>query len=246
MQVTNDVALLDFEYNQSIIAKRHHLGKTDIKIVELFKIDNVTSITKSKENGELCKLSYKINLYTWDMYFCNKDFCPTANVPQIIAEFIDNFRIYKYIIILSRFRHSYFDFQRIGAVASLFGIDEISIQQGFCSNVSVTVTTVNGVSKSTIPIRTTESETSMTITMESPIITTDKSTIISDETITSISAKSEDILHNTTTMEIITDAAKKTTTSKSMPTGISTSIITENIELPSVANLSHVTTTAID
>ncbi|CAM4971530.1 unnamed protein product [Rotaria socialis] len=195
MQVTNDVALLDFEYNQSIIAKRHHLGKTDIKIVELFKIDNVTSITKSKENGELCKLSYKINLYTWDMYFCNKDFCPTANVPQIIAEFIDNFRIYKYIIILSRFRHSYFDFQRIGAVASLFGIDEISIQQGFCSNVSVTVTTVNGVSKSTIPIRTTESETSMTITMESPIITTDKSTIISDETITSISAKSEDILH---------------------------------------------------
>ncbi|CAF3726604.1 unnamed protein product [Rotaria socialis] len=141
---------------------------------------------------------------------------------------------------------SYFDFQRIGAVASLFGIDEISIQQGFCSNVSVTVTTVNGVSKSTIPIRTTESETSMTITMESPIITTDKSTIISDEAITSISAKSEDILHNTTTMEIITDAAKKTTTSKSMPTGISTSIITENIELPSVANLSHVTTTAID
>ncbi|CAM4966199.1 unnamed protein product [Rotaria socialis] len=208
MQVTNDVALLDFEYNQSIIAKRHHLGKTDIKIVELFKIDSTYDCSMQMSTQFLLKLEQVGSM-----------------------EYMTN---------------SYFDFQRIGAVASLFGIDEISIQQGFCSNVSVTVTTVNGVSKSTIPIRTTESETSMTITMESPIITTDKSTIISDETITSISAKSEDILHNTTTMEIITDAAKKTTTSKSMPTGISTSIITENIELPSVANLSHVTTTAID
>ncbi|CAM4971526.1 unnamed protein product [Rotaria socialis] len=157
MQVTNDVALLDFEYNQSIIAKRHHLGKTDIKIVELFKIDSTYDCSMQMSTQFLLKLEQVGSM-----------------------EYMTN---------------SYFDFQRIGAVASLFGIDEISIQQGFCSNVSVTVTTVNGVSKSTIPIRTTESETSMTITMESPIITTDKSTIISDETITSISAKSEDILH---------------------------------------------------
>ncbi|CAF2109069.1 unnamed protein product [Rotaria magnacalcarata] len=33
---------------------------------------------KPTENGELCKLPYKINPYTWDMYFCNKGFCPTA------------------------------------------------------------------------------------------------------------------------------------------------------------------------
>ncbi|CAM4848564.1 unnamed protein product [Rotaria magnacalcarata] len=125
---------------------------------------------------------------------------------------------------------------RIGAVAPLFGIDEISIQQGFCSNVSVTVTTVNGVSKSTVPITTTESETSMTITMESPIL----STTVMSSTIFNV------INSGTTTMEIIADASEKTTTLKSIPTGISTSIITENIELSSIANLSHVTTTAID
>ncbi|CAF3779378.1 unnamed protein product [Rotaria socialis] len=39
---------------------------------------DITSITKPTENGELCKLPYKINPYAWDMYFCNKGFCPTA------------------------------------------------------------------------------------------------------------------------------------------------------------------------
>ncbi|CAF4504409.1 unnamed protein product, partial [Rotaria magnacalcarata] len=243
---------------------------------------------KPTENGELCKLPYKINPYTWDMYFCNKGFCPTAtssNSKCASGQFAhvrlfdtdvysvslevgtdginEQCIIYYYYYIPKRIdiqmsiklRKIYFDFQRISAVAPLFGMDEISIQQGFCFNESVIVTTTNVVSKSTVSIRTTESETSMTITMESPIVinyTTDKSTIISEETISSLSTAVmlstifNVINSSTTTMEIIADASEKTTTSKSIPTGISTSIITENIELSSIANLSHVRTTAID
>ncbi|CAM4850426.1 unnamed protein product, partial [Rotaria magnacalcarata] len=260
---------------------------------------------KPTENGELCKLPYKINPYTWDMYFCNKGFYPTATssnskcasgqfahvrlfdtdvysvslevgtdgineqciiyyyyyIPKRIdiqmsiklrkvevdstTEIIDHvtnssFNGWTQQKINFQARKSgymiYFDFQRISAAAPLFGIDEISIKQGFCFNESVIVTTTNVVSKSTVPIRTTESETSMTITMESPII------------ILLISRQSSvrKPFHRTTTMEIIADASEKTTTSKSIPTGISTSIITENIELSSIANLSHVRTTAID
>ncbi|CAF4474147.1 unnamed protein product, partial [Rotaria magnacalcarata] len=236
---------------------------------------------KPTENGELCKLPYKINPYTWDMYFCNKGFCPTAtssNSKCASGQFAhvrlfdtdvysvslevgtdginEQCIIYYYYYIPKRIdiqmsiklRKIYFDFQRISAVAPLFGMDEISIQQGFCFNESVIVTTTNVVSKSTVSIRTTESETSMTITMESPIVinyTTDKSTIISEETISSLSTAVmlstifNVINSSTTTMEIIADASEKTTTSKSIPTGISTSIITENIELSSIANLSH-------
>ncbi|CAF1313225.1 unnamed protein product, partial [Rotaria magnacalcarata] len=158
---------------------------------------------KPTENGELCKLPYKINPYTWDMYFCNKGFCPTAtssNSKCASGQFAhvrlfdtdvysvslevgtdginEQCIIYYYYYIPKRIdiqmsiklRKIYFDFQRISAVAPLFGMDEISIQQGFCFNESVIVTTTNVVSKSTVSIRTTESETSMTITMESPII----------------------------------------------------------------------------
>ncbi|CAF0972053.1 unnamed protein product [Rotaria sp. Silwood1] len=38
---------------------------------------DVTSISQPTNNGEMCKLPYKIGNYTWDMYFCYNDYCPT-------------------------------------------------------------------------------------------------------------------------------------------------------------------------
>ncbi|CAF4988060.1 unnamed protein product, partial [Rotaria magnacalcarata] len=53
------------------------LGTID-KDEPISSFSDVTSITKPTANGELCKLPYKVDSYTWDMYFCNKGFCPTA------------------------------------------------------------------------------------------------------------------------------------------------------------------------
>ena len=39
-------------------------------------------IVKSTEDGENCTLPYKANTFTWDMYFCNKNYCPTKNNPS--------------------------------------------------------------------------------------------------------------------------------------------------------------------
>ncbi|CAF3396887.1 unnamed protein product [Rotaria socialis] len=76
----------------------------------------------------------------------------------------------------------YFDFQKTIGILPSFGIDEISIHQ---ADAYVTQSTTNEVSTSTVSIRTTESETSMAITMESSTITADESTTISEETVTS-------------------------------------------------------------
>ncbi|CAF4375258.1 unnamed protein product, partial [Rotaria magnacalcarata] len=45
-------------------------------------LSDVTSIITPTENGELCKLPYRINHYSWDMYFCNEDYCETATKPN--------------------------------------------------------------------------------------------------------------------------------------------------------------------
>ncbi|CAF3498100.1 unnamed protein product, partial [Adineta steineri] len=42
-------------------------------------LSDVSSIIKPTANGEMCILPYKVGTYTWDMYFCNRGFCPTAN-----------------------------------------------------------------------------------------------------------------------------------------------------------------------
>lgn len=34
---------------------------------------------KPTANGEVCELPYQVGNYTWQMYFCNKGYCPTAN-----------------------------------------------------------------------------------------------------------------------------------------------------------------------
>lgn len=35
-------------------------------------------LVKPTQNGEQCKLPYKVGSFSWDMYFCNKGYCPTA------------------------------------------------------------------------------------------------------------------------------------------------------------------------
>ncbi|CAF4162787.1 unnamed protein product, partial [Adineta steineri] len=45
-------------------------------------LSDVSSIIKPTANGEMCILPYKVGTYTWDMYFCNKGFCPTASNPN--------------------------------------------------------------------------------------------------------------------------------------------------------------------
>ncbi|CAF4237264.1 unnamed protein product, partial [Rotaria sp. Silwood2] len=42
-------------------------------------LSDVTSSLTPTDNGEVCKLPYKVGTYNWDMYFCNKDSCPTAS-----------------------------------------------------------------------------------------------------------------------------------------------------------------------
>ncbi|CAF4476629.1 unnamed protein product [Rotaria socialis] len=98
----------------------------------------------------------------------------------------------------------YFDFQKTIGILPSFGIDEISIHQ---ADAYVTQSTTNEVSTSTVSIRTTESETSMAITMESSTITADESTTISEETVTSVTSST-----NTNTGEITSSSSTMTIT----------------------------------
>ncbi|CAF1386847.1 unnamed protein product [Adineta steineri] len=41
-------------------------------------LSDVTSSLKPTNNGESCKLPYKFDSYTWDMYFCNEGYCQTS------------------------------------------------------------------------------------------------------------------------------------------------------------------------
>ena len=34
-------------------------------------------LVKLTLNGEICNIPYKLNPYTWDMYFCNNGYCQT-------------------------------------------------------------------------------------------------------------------------------------------------------------------------
>ncbi|CAF4132690.1 unnamed protein product, partial [Adineta steineri] len=45
-------------------------------------LSDVSSIIKPTANGEMCILPYKVGTYTWDMYFCNRGYCPTASSPN--------------------------------------------------------------------------------------------------------------------------------------------------------------------
>ncbi|CAM4829136.1 unnamed protein product [Rotaria magnacalcarata] len=296
-------------------------------------LSDVTSIITPTENGELCKQPYRINPYSWDMYFCNEDYCETATKPNSkcasgrfghvqlfttdvysvplktgIGGINEQCIIYYYYIpnsvdiqmsitlrkvendstteIIDRVTNSslngwsqrkidfqarqsgymiYFDFQKTIGVLPSFGIDEISMHQGRCSDAYITQSTTNEVSTSTVYIPTTESETSMVITMESSTITTtDKSTIISEETITWVisstqmgtdqftSSTSTTITTQTTSTMLATTAMSssistvKNSSTTTMETITSTNKTTENIELTSITNLSHLTSTVTD
>ncbi|CAF4838663.1 unnamed protein product, partial [Rotaria socialis] len=173
----------------------------------------------------------------------------------------------------------YFDFQKTIGILPSFGIDEISIHQ---ADAYITQSTTNEVSTSTVSMPTTESETSMAITMESSTITTNTSTIISEETITSVisstqmdtgqftsststmittRATSTMITTRATTSTMITTQATSTMLATTVMPGTiftvknsstttmettSTNKITENIELTSIRNLSHMTSTVTD
>ncbi|CAF4002266.1 unnamed protein product [Adineta steineri] len=41
-------------------------------------LSDVTSSLKPTTNGQSCSLPYKINSFTWDMYFCNEGYCQTS------------------------------------------------------------------------------------------------------------------------------------------------------------------------
>ncbi|CAF1155460.1 unnamed protein product [Adineta steineri] len=41
-------------------------------------LSDVTSSLKPTSNGESCNLPYKLNSFTWDMYFCNEGYCQTS------------------------------------------------------------------------------------------------------------------------------------------------------------------------
>ncbi|CAF4734827.1 unnamed protein product [Rotaria socialis] len=238
-------------------------------------LSDVTSIITPTENGELCKLPYRINPYIWDMYFCNEDYCETATNPKSkcasgrfghvqlfntnvysiplkagtggIDGINEQCIIYYYYIpdsvdiqmsitlrkvendstteVIDSVTNSlfngwaqrkidfqarqseymiYFDFQKTIGILPSFGIDEISIHQ---ADAYVTQSTTNEVSTSTVSIRTTESETSMAITMESSTITADESTTISEETVTSVTSST-----NTNTGEITSSSSTMTIT----------------------------------
>ncbi|CAF4701681.1 unnamed protein product, partial [Rotaria socialis] len=42
-------------------------------------LSDVTSSLKPTDSGEACKLPYKVGSFSWDMYFCNRGYCPTEN-----------------------------------------------------------------------------------------------------------------------------------------------------------------------
>ncbi|CAM4966162.1 unnamed protein product [Rotaria socialis] len=316
-------------------------------------LSDVTSIITPTENGGLCKLPYRVNPYSWDMHFCNEDYCETATNPKSkcasgrfghvqlfntnvysiplnagtggINGINEQCIIYYYYIpdsvdiqmsitlrkvendstteIIDSVTNSpfngwtqqkidfqarqseymiYFDFQKTIGILPSFGIDEISIHQGLCSDAYITQSTTNEVSTSTVSIPTTESETSKAITMESSTITTNTSTIISEETITSVisstqmdtgqftsststmittRATSTMIITRATTSTMITTQATSTMLATTVMPGTiftvknsstttmettSTNKITENIELTSIRNLSHMTSTVTD
>ncbi|CAF1155656.1 unnamed protein product [Adineta steineri] len=52
------------------------LGSTGIQ-PPTAPLSDVTSSLKPTSNGESCDLPYKINSFTWDMYFCNEGYCQT-------------------------------------------------------------------------------------------------------------------------------------------------------------------------
>ncbi|CAF3623763.1 unnamed protein product [Rotaria socialis] len=228
------------------------LGTID-KDPPISPFSDVTSTTKPTENGELCKLPYRVDSYTWDMYFCNKGFCPTATSPNskcALGQFAhvrlfetevysvplkagtggingidDQCIIYYYYIpkgigirmsiklrkvevdntteIIDYVTNSsfnrwtqrkvnyrakkpgymiYFDFQRLDPKAPLFGIDEISIQQGFCSD-SITTTNAPTITSKEITIMQSETEiltsvSDITVKEISSIATIEQSTVI--------------------------------------------------------------------
>ncbi|CAF4393491.1 unnamed protein product [Rotaria socialis] len=109
---------------------------------------------------------------------------------------------------------SYFDFQRASAIVPLFGIDVITICQGRCSFFLLLSCTCSG-----LLLCDSESETTMTLAMESSTITTDKSKIISDETTTlSLYTASTTILLTTVMSTVITQNIASITANKIVDT----------------------------
>ncbi|CAF1111175.1 unnamed protein product [Adineta ricciae] len=47
--------------------------------IPIAPLSDVTSSLKLTSNGQKCKLPYKINSFSWSMYFCNEGFCPTQS-----------------------------------------------------------------------------------------------------------------------------------------------------------------------
>ncbi|CAF1279479.1 unnamed protein product [Adineta steineri] len=53
------------------------MGNADIQSPTA-PLSDVTSSLKPTSNDESCNLPYKINSFTWDMYFCNEGYCQTS------------------------------------------------------------------------------------------------------------------------------------------------------------------------
>ncbi|CAF3747641.1 unnamed protein product, partial [Rotaria magnacalcarata] len=169
----------------------------------------------------------------------------------------------------------YFDFQRTDPKAPLFGIDEISIQQGFCSDSITTTNTPPVTSKeitmivsditvkeiSSIPtikqstiitsiepiaFETTSTIMLATTMMSSTIFAATASSATSIPNALTITDADIIIISSSITTEMITDTSEKTTTLKVIPSETSTNIITENIELTSQTSASHLTITVAD
>ncbi|UJR24878.1 hypothetical protein I4U23_006247 [Adineta vaga] len=245
-------------------------------------MSDVTSIIQPTNDGNLCALPYRVGNFTWDMYFCNKGYCPTAmntNSACALGKFgsisLLDFTMYSYQLksksgfidgineqcliyyyyMANSTRNSitvlkqdingvnetidnvtnapyngwikqmvsffavqsnytiFFDVQKIsGGAGSHAGLDEISIQQGYCNEIATTSSIIPMTSKDTT-----------LITTQSIAQTTTESIITSTTTTeTTLSTSS-----TTSTLSTTTTSTIKTTSTTSST--ISSTIISTNV-----------------
>ncbi|CAM4794391.1 unnamed protein product [Rotaria magnacalcarata] len=202
------------------------LGTID-KDEPISSFSDVTSITKPTANGELCKLPYKVDSYTWDMYFCNKGFCPTAtssNSKCALGQFahVRLFETGVYSVLLK------------AGTGGINGIDDQRIIYYYYIPNGIDIR---------MSIKLHKLATTM---MSSTIFAATASSATSIPNALTITDADIIIISSSITTEMITDTSEKTTTLKVIPSETSTNIITENIELTSQTSASHLTITVAD
>ena len=58
---------------------RQVVRKINISLAFISKLSVCFYLVKPTNNGELCKLPYRMDSNDWDMYFCNRGYCPTES-----------------------------------------------------------------------------------------------------------------------------------------------------------------------